>query len=299
MPNTKMQNTKLINALVSVAPKYANDKVDGQAIALTTCSKDKAGTTDHTRVIALLDYDALLPEIECTDKLSGLDRAIMDAVYTRWANRTNQESNECMISYLDIYRTMHGCNASQIGPSVEDKIRRSVRKLRHIDVTIQYNEDSNRVRDYFKKAGIRSAAIRGHALVADEIDIEMRNHTAMKGIRLYRCPVMWEYALAQQQILTVEPELLDIKGMSMTDKVTAIRNCLIAIIKSKAAKSLQSDRFRYETILNNAGYPLSPYRQTQSTDRKMINSILKYYASIGIIVSYTESKDHKTVTINM
>lgn len=299
MSNTKMQNTKLINALVSVAPRYANDKVDGQAIALTTCSKDKVGTTEHTRMIALLDYDSLLPEIECTDKLSGLDRAVMDAVYTRWANRENQENNECMISYLDIYRTMHGCNVPQIGPSVEHKIRQSVRKLRHIDVTIQYNEDTSRVRDYFKKAGIRSAAVRGHALVADEIDIEMRNHTAMKGIRLYRCPIMWEYALAQQQILTVEPELLDIKGMSMTDKVTAVRNCLIAIIKSKAAKSLQSDSFRYETILNNAGYRQGTYRKAQLVDRRMINSILEYYVSVGIIKSYSESDDHKSVTIHV
>lgn len=204
----KMQNTRLAHALVSKAPNFKADGITGQPIALATCPLPKLMTNEGTRVVCVLDYEKALPQVECTETFTGLDKAVMDAIYTIWSQRKNQDKDTCDISYNQIYRVMHGSDTERVGKTSVEKIKMTIRKLRSIDVRIQYGGDTPRVKEYFKRKGIKTLGIRGHAIVADEVDVVLKNDAVTAGIRLYRCPIMWEYALAQQQVITVDPKML-------------------------------------------------------------------------------------------
>ena len=117
------------------------------------------------------------------------------------------------------------------------------------------------------------------------------------GIILQGCPILYQYALAQHQIITTEADRLNLPGR-MTEKKIAIRDYLISYIRSEGHRSEDfSSTVGYQTIYENSGIKWSDDRKTQSKDRELVNSILDYYKQIGFIYDY--KKDCKNVEIEV
>lgn len=295
MESNKKQNTKLSKGLVSLAPEY-RDLWPGSGY---TCKIVVSGSGQDVKNVYA---NAMYQNDNWDGQLfTGYDKAILDAIYTIWINRDISAGNECQMSYLDIYRAMTGVHASQVSVNALQKIKDSVEKLRFMDIRLVVEEDTDRVRAYFQNTKkIKKMIIKEQALVATECSISFRNGTKTEGIVLYTCPILWKYAEAQAQIITIPEQWLAIPG-NKTAKKISIRDYLICYIKGLQSEKANNnnEKLKYETILIGAGYPWPAERQYQAMERALVNGILDYYEEEEIIQEYLISKDLKYVTINV
>ena len=95
------------------------------------------------------------------------------------------------------------------------------------------------------------------------------------GIILKGCPILYQYALAQRQIITVDAEYLNITGR-LTDKKIAVRDYLISYIRSGQHRSEDfSLTVGYQTIFENSGIKWNEDRRIQPKNREFVNSMTK------------------------
>lgn len=291
----KMQNSKLIKVLTSTKPEY--QEVDPLAgFSVFTCSKNKIGTHEETSTQFVMRYDDLTAEIDNENSITWEDRIVMDAIFNIWRTKRNEDGN-CVMSYLDIYRASSGKNADKLNRGVEEKIEKVVRKLRCLDITIKIDNESsivNQRAEQFK--GVRQATIRGHAIMATEFNIVHRNGEAVKGIEVYDCPILWKYAIAMKHFLSVDKRLLNVPGLYVTDKMSAIRNFLILHVKSLRAGQIKSKKIYVEKLLNEAGVDVKGCTRADiARMRKTISKILDHFVNMEFIKSYGFEDKNKSV----
>ena len=304
----KQNNTKLCEALVSTSKEYADyDVGTGLFPPLRTSGvKDPPKTVNGMFMTTAIENDPLFSNIPgfqsqnskvlIGKKISGYDRAVMDAVYTLWLRRKDKTVDECSLSYIEIYRTMIGDPKKEVHIDTQRKIARSITKLRNIDSLLIFDDDMDRVKQYFP-AKADSIYVREHLISAMQIGIKLKNGSATGGIKLYACPILHRYAEAQTQILTVPMTWISLPG-KISEKKIAIRDYLVRHIKALSSKKtkIKITKIKYETIIEGAGIPWSDDRRIQCKDRHLVNEILDYYVNAKIIQKY-EKVDSKTIEI--
>lgn len=292
---TMISNAKIINALVSVTPQFVEDKINGRPIHILTSSPDK----DKNSVIISASYIHDMPEIEMTEKLSGHDKAVMDAVYTLWLRRPDQEKAQCEITYIDIYRVIRGEDVEKVRDTVIIKIAQSIKRLCGIDIVIKADRDSLRVRNSLMALGFDRCVLCSRALSAEERDIRLNNGRVTRGILLYQCPILCMYAEAAKQCVPVEVKVLCIPTMNCTEKMISLRNYLVTYIDAAKYNRDLAETITYRTILQHAGYDERKTRKAQHDDRATIKKILDHFVEVGLINGYEESTDKSKIILDV
>lgn len=291
MDRLKQNNTKLCKTIVSVAKECADVCPDGGRFKVTTSGRGQALCVLNGQILSL-------DEIWKNAMITGFDRSVMDAIYTIWTGRKNKDNLVCDISYLDIYRRIRGGDV-KISAEIRRKVEESVRKMRYLDMTLVIANDADKVKTYFGvDKDIQRMRIRGHLINADEIAIEAQNGLCTSGIRLYSCPIMYQYAEALGQIISTDQAWLAIPGR-LTDRKIAVRDYLISYIKAKAYEKnkIVNDNVSYKAILEGSGIEWPEDQKLQYKCKLLVKEILDYYEKSDIIKTYIVSKDKTQLEI--
>lgn len=246
--------------------------------------------------------------------VNGYDKAVMDAIYTIWASRLDRSKSECSIRYTEIYARMNPGKKLRLGEDTHAKIRNTVTKLRNLEITLSLVNDLNRVLTYFgynvKDIDFNQVEVSGGRfcikdklinarVVYSTLPTKAKDGSPLEtdGVILQGCPILYQYALAQHQVITTDADCLNLPGR-MTEKKIAIRDYLISYIRSEGHRNENfSSMVGYQTIYENSGTKWSDDKRLQAKDRELVNSILNYYKQTGFIYDY--KKDCKNIEIEV
>lgn len=286
-------NTKLCKCLISVATGNRSIRPDTGPFEVEV-KKDVAYL--NGKIISM-------DELWRGSVISGYDKAVMDAIYSIWAER-DEEGEACSMKYTEIYNRMNGGRTTRMNAGTHDQIRRSIQKLRRLNLVLYINSDLERVAKYFGMEDVvkhnpQVARVEGYLLDARNITFSLPTGKTTDGIRVLSCPILYQYAEAQHQIITVSSEWITLPG-NTTEKKISVRDYLISYIRSDDYRDRNfQKRLSYKAILEGAGIEWSRERKNQYKDRTLVNDILNYYISIGAIKGYDISDNAAMLTIHI
>lgn len=231
------------------------------------------------------------------------DMAVLDAVYTLFVNKQSMFSPEMLL------RIMSGNFEQDASPQKIGSITRSINKLRHIDIRIDYTDEA-RARKLIGKN--RTAVITSYLLPVDEIESRAANGQTIHAYRLLTEPALYVYARNIQQIIDVPTVLLETHDtLSDTDEVIVLKRYLVKRIEGmKNPKNLLfSTKITYEwydvKTKSNKGmfaelgydateYTESAWRNKKSKLHKFVLKLLTAFQQDGYIKSFTEVRGAKS-----
>lgn len=231
------------------------------------------------------------------------DMAVLDAVYTLFVNRQSIFSPEMLL------RIMSGNFDQNASPQKVGSITRSINKLRHIDIRIDYTDEA-RARKLIGKN--RTAVITSYLLPVDEIESRAANGQTIHAYRLLTEPALYVYARNIKQIIDVPTVLLETHDtLSDTDEVIVIKRYLIKRIEGmKNSKNrLLSTKITYEWydvktkttkgMFAELGYQKENFsevgwRTKKSKLHKSVSQLLTAFQKDGYIKSFAEVRGAKS-----
>ena len=301
MSGLKHNNCKFLKCLVSTAPQFKEYNPDvGPFLVNTGCDGSFCVGSLHTS----REMRMVLPNayVRGVVQVTAFDKAVMDAIYTIWTERKNPEDVQCELSFHDIYKKMSGGRITAFNEKTKMKVKSSVYKLMLTTCIVNITSDLTAAVEKMKltswvKKGCKGVVIEGTLIPAEFITVKNTNDTFSGGIRILKCPILYEYADAIDQIIWIEEEWLRVPYY-FSDKTIAVRDYLISYIRGiEHKRSDRSNWVGYKTIFENAGLEWSEKKGTQCKNRKFVNDILKYYIDAKIIKSFEISEDNCRVHI--
>ena len=301
MRGIRQNNTKVLKSLVSIAPQCADIRPDADPFMIET------GRDGSFCVGTLITSGAMkryLPNayIDGRVNLTAFDKAVMDAIYTIWTERENPEEDYCEMSYQEIYKVISGGGVIEINKSTKWKIKSAVYKLTMIMCIIDISSDlpeavkKMRLTKCFKEDE-SEVIIEGTLIQTEFVTVKNANLTVSEGIRLLKCPMLYEYASTMDQIIWVEEKWLRLP-FYLSDKIIGLRDYLISYIRSYDYKrATNSSWVGYKTIFEGAGWQWGELKSTQCKNRKIVNEILKHYIDAKVIKSFEISEDNRNIRI--
>lgn len=232
------------------------------------------------------------------------DMAVLDAVYTLYVN------NQSIFSPEMLLRIMSGNFQQDASPQKIGTITRSINKLRHIDIRIDYTDEA-RLRKLIDKS--HTAVITSYLLPVDETEIRAANGKTIHAYRLLMEPALYIYARIINQIIHVPTVLLETNGtLSDTDEVIVLKRYLIKRIEGmrNSKNKLISKKITYEWydiktksrkgMFAELGYDAkdfteSAWRNKKSKLHNIVLKLLTTYRHEGYIKSFTEVRGAKSI----
>ena len=228
-----------------------------------------------------IDYEYLL---------TPYDREIHNAVATL-ASAGNEYINPSMIFQLLSGNTG---TTNDMSPETRKSILRSIDIMMATLVTIDASaEISSKM--ITKTTGIYKGAL----IPAERVEImELNGQKVTDCIHLLRTPPLYDYARDKNQIGTIDIKMLD-TPLSNTKENIELKGYLLKRIASiKNAKSNMSDTIRYDTLYKylqiKAPNKNALYRQFQDV-RNKVKKLLDFWIKMGLISSYEEEKEGKSI----
>ena len=287
-------NTKLCKCLVSVASRNKTIQPDAGPFEI-----------EVKRDIAYLNGQVVsMEDLWRGSVISGYDKAVMDAIYSIWSDRKDKASEACSMKYTEIYNRMNGGRVTRTSPETYERIQLAIRKLRKLNLVLYIANDFERVAKYFGMEDLAKhkpteARIEGYLLDARQVTFKLATGKTTMGIRVLSCPILYQYAEAQKQIITVPSEWIDIPGKT-TEKKISVRDYLISYIRSEEYRGRNfQKKLSYKAIFEGAGIEWDKDRKNQYKDRLLVNSILDYYITIEAIKGYAVAEDTATLMIKV
>lgn len=270
-----------------LANKITKDIVDEGEFNLIV-SSSKAKKEVFTKV--MLAYDNKYIKLS-GQKYTPYDREVYDGVVTLY------EAGNNIVTPAMVYRAMNGLTESEyIKPETLEAVTKSLDKSRYIQVNIDYTEEA---RLYNKK--IQKTTYEGYLLNAEKITVKI-NGMEHEGYKIFRKPILYEYAQVSGQIITVPSKLLQTKdAVRSTDEVIVIRGYLLRQIEwMRNAKTNRSENITYQGIYNELeisriALDAKAYENKTAKVRSNIKAILHEWKEEGYIINYTENKEGKTL----
>lgn len=197
-----------------------------------------------------------------------------------------------------IYENMYPDTGNSSGkPEAVEKVRCSINKMRHIKITLVYD---NFIRRTYK--GKKLSAERENLLKESRVEEEWLINAKRTPFRLngewvdgYRLntvpPIYWKQKTIVRQLATYERKLLSPPGMrDKSGDLLTVKHFLLEHIQSMKATSTLSRKLRYETIFERAGI-VDPPRKRKQNLQNQIKKYLDFLVTEGKIKGYSEYKD--------
>lgn len=194
-----------------------------------------------------------------------------------------------------IYENMNpGTGNSSGKPEAIERVRRSIDKLRHIKVTLVYD-------DFIKKVykGKKAADQRDNLLKESRIEEEWLINAKRTPFRLngewvdgYRLntvpPIYWKQKTLVKQLATYERKLLSPPGMrDKSGELLAMKHFILEHIQSMKNSPTLSRKLKYDTIFERASITIDTRLQAQRK-RDQIKKYLDFLVTEGKIQGYKE-----------
>ena len=219
-----------------LANKITKDIVDKGEFDLVVSGK-KAKKEVLTKVMLYYDEDKV--KLSGREKYMPYDREVHDGIVSLY------EAGNELITPAMVYRAMNGLTETEkISPQALEAVEKSLDKAMSIKIEIDYTDEAKL---YNKK--VEEAHYMGDLLNAGKTKVKI-NGEAREAYRIYRKPILYEYAQVSGQIITVPSKLLQTKdAVRSTEEVIVIRGYLLRQIEwIKNDKTARNQNVTYQGI---------------------------------------------------
>jgi hypothetical protein len=271
-----------------LANKITKDIVDEGEFNLVV-SGTKAKKEVFTKV--LLAYDNEYIQLK-GQKYTPYDREVYDGVVTLY------EAGNDLITPAMVYRAMNGLTETEhVSEQSTESVANSLDKSMFTKIIIDYTEEAK-----LYNKNIEEAQYTGYLLNAEKIKAKIKGKE-QEVYKIYRKPILYEYAQISGQIITVPSKLLQTKdAVRSTDEVIVIRGYLLRQIEwMKNEKTNRSENITYTGIyeeleISRIIYNETAYKNKTRTIRNHVKAILNEWREQKYIQNYEEYQDGKTLT---
>lgn len=271
--STKINNYVVPNTQISNRIPLLNyDQFDGSYIA-----SENLKPLDFACFLTVED-----DEIRQLNKITRYDRAVYNAVVSHFV-----EGNVVLTVDM-ISRTILGKDSNKPSPQQKGAITKSLRKLRGTSIEIDVTNEFTKRNISIDGKQIENGRIDTLLLEWDKLSIDTPNKTNVEAYFIKAQPVLYTYAKALKQVITIPTKLLDVP-LNNTEDVIALKNYLllrIEVMKNNKNK-IKSDKILYSSI----------YEELEKTTnrqlivlRKAIHTILEFWIAEKYIKSFKIEK---------
>lgn len=250
-----------------------------EAIRISGAQQKKPVTTSVSVNFEALEGDAAIKGRKNLDRYT---QTVYNGITSLW------NAGNAYMTLGMIYEAMTGSDA-KLPPKHAKKIEESIRTLMSGTVSIN-SQDEHNIRGY---GGVKASYYR-NLITADFVTVKVKGKRVDGAIRLFKTPVLYEYASAKRQVQTGDITLLN-PPVNKTEETIVLIDYLRRRIDSMPSPRT-GNKIRYAAVYD--------YLEISGTDataknkkyriRGYITKTLDYWKERGFIQDYSEyGKDGK------
>ena len=312
---------EIIEHLTSVLPekyvvpnnKLANTMTKGIIdIGKITLEESRRGAKKLVETTCILTYEGDNVHLSGRQPFTEYDRNVYNAVSSLYIYGDQSH----VVTPAMVYRAMTGLTDSEKPTAGQlAAVTRSLDKMRFIRARIDCTEELKMRRITLNSKQINGGEIDTYLLTADAIKVQAGGQT-VRAYRIIKTPILYEYAAAVKQVLTLPASVLDVKELNPGGSIGArlpntesrilIKGYLIRQIEGMKGKNglsnpvislydYQRDGETHQGLYSIAGNT-DPTRTEASRIRDDAEKMLAYWAATGYIKAFEAQTERKKIT---
>ena len=319
---------EIIEHLTSVLPekyvvpnnKLANTMTRGIIdIGRITLEESRRGAKKLVETTCILTYEGDNVHLSGRQPFTEYDRNVYNAVSSLYVYGDQSH----VVTPAMVYRAMTGLTDSEKPTAGQlAAVTRSLDKMRFIRARIDCTEELKARRITLNSKQINGGEIDTYLLTADAIKVQAGGQT-VRAYRIIKTPILYEYAAAVKQVLTLPASVLDVKEISEvtvdgakkltigarlpnTESRILIKGYLIRRIEGMKGKNglnnpvialydYQRDGETHQGLYSIAGKPDADRKEMQRI-REDADKMLAYWAATGYIKAFEAQTERKKIT---
>ena len=304
MPNNKLANT-MIRGIIDVGE--------------ITLEVSRKGAKKLVETTCVLTYEGDNVHLSGRQPFTEYDRNVYNAVSSLYVYGDQSH----IITPAMVYRAMTGLTDTE-KPTAQQlaAVTRSLDKMRFIRARIDCTEELKMRRITLNSNQINGGEIDTYLLTADAIKVQAGGQT-VRAYRIIKTPILYEYAAAVKQVLTVPAYVLDVRETSEitidgkkkltigtrlpnTESRILIKGYLIRRIEGMKGKNkldnnvialydYEKDDGPHKGLYSTAGKPDADRKEMQRI-REDAEKMLSYWVARGYIKSFKTKTERKKIT---
>ena len=312
---------EIIEHLTSVLPekyvvpnnKLANTMTKGIIdIGKITLEESRRGAKKLVETTCILTYEGDNVHLSGRQPFTEYDRNVYNAVSSLYIYGDQSH----VVTPAMVYRAMTGLTDSEKPTAGQlAAVTRSLDKMRFIRARIDCTEELKMRRITLNSKQINGGEIDTYLLTADAIKVQAGGQT-VRAYRIIKTPILYEYAAAVKQVLTLPASVLDVKELNPGGSIGArlpntesrilIKGYLIRRIEGMKGKNglsnpvislydYQRDGETHQGLYSIAGKPDADRKEMQRI-REDAEKMLAYWAATGYIKAFEAQTERKKIT---
>ena len=319
---------EIIEHLTSVLPekyvvpnnKLANTMTRGIIdIGRITLEESRRGAKKLVETTCILTYEGDNVHLSGRQPFTEYDRNVYNAVSSLYVYGDQSH----VVTPAMVYRAMTGLTDSEKPTAGQlAAVTRSLDKMRFIRARIDCTEELKARRITLNSKQINGGEIDTYLLTADAIKVQAGGQT-VRAYRIIKTPILYEYAAAVKQVLTLPASVLDVKDSSevtvdgakkltigarlpKTESRILIKGYLIRRIEGMKGKNglnnpvialydYQRDGETHQGLYSIAGKPDAKDLEAKRI-RTDVEKMLAYWAATGYIKSFEAQTQRRKIT---
>lgn len=319
---------EIIEHLTSVLPekyvvpnnKLANTMTRGIIdIGRITLEESRRGAKKLVETTCILTYEGDNVHLSGRQPFTEYDRNVYNAVSSLYVYGDQSH----VVTPAMVYRAMTGLTDSEKPTAGQlAAVTRSLDKMRFIRARIDCTEELKARRITLNSKQINGGEIDTYLLTADAIKVQAGGQT-VRAYRIIKTPILYEYAAAVKQVLTLPASVLDVKEISEvtvdgakkltigarlpnTESRILIKGYLIRRIEGMKGKNglnnpvialydYQRDGETHQGLYSIAGKPDAKDLEAKRI-RTDVEKMLAYWAATGYIKSFEAQTQRRKIT---
>ena len=299
--------------------KLANTMTRGIIdIGRITLEESRRGAKKLVETTCILTYEGDNVHLSGRQPFTEYDRNVYNAVSSLYVYGDQSH----VVTPAMVYRAMTGLTDSEKPTAGQlAAVTRSLDKMRFIRARIDCTEELKMRRITLNSKQINGGEIDTYLLTADAIKVQAGGQT-VRAYRIIKTPILYEYAAAVKQVLTLPASVLDVKEISEmtvdgakkltigarlpnTESRILIKGYLIRRIEGMKGKNglnnpvialydYQRDGETHQGLYSIAGNP-DPTRTEANRIRDNAEKMLAYWAATGYIKSFEAQNERKKI----
>ena len=279
-----------------LANKLTEDIIDAGAVELVVSGRKKTEVTTR----CMLTYEGDNIKLTGRQPFTEYDRQVQDAVISIYAG---DEENH-IITAATVYRAMVNMTETE-SPSAQQigAVTKSLEKMRFVRVRIDCTEELKKHNATYDGELITDGEVDTYLLALESLTIKAGGQI-VKAYRIIKEPIIYTYARATKQVISVDQKLLDVKDdtgarIANTEQRIAIKGYLLRRIEVMKGKTPQSNRILFEKIYTAMG-ATDPDKTTKKRTREYVQAALEFWKREKVIKGFEfvkKSREYAAVDI--
>lgn len=297
VPNNKLANT-MTKGIIDIGKiTLEESRRDAKKLVETTC---------------ILTYEGDNVHLSGRKPFTEYDRNVYNAVSSLYVYGDQSH----VVTPAMVYRAMTGLTDSEKPTAGQlAAVTRSLDKMRFIRARIDCTEELKMRRITLNSKQINGGEIDTYLLTADAIKVQAGGQT-VRAYRIIKTPILYEYAAAVKQVLTLPASVLDVKELNPGGSIGArlpntesrilIKGYLIRRIEGMKGKNglsnpvislydYQRDGETHQGLYSIAGKPDADRKEMQRI-REDAEKMLAYWTATGYIKAFEAQTERKKIT---